>query len=655
MTQKILYKIKFIVPLVLLSFIATAQNTERNMPIWWFGISGAANMNYYRGTTQKINSDLMVPTAFHDGITTRPYVSILTEYRPNKVIGLMLNIAFDNRGGVFDQVVAPCNCPADLSTNLSYVAFEPSLRIAPFKNSFYVFLGPTFDININKEFRYTEFNQPKLIGDWGNINKSVIAGQAGFGFDIPVSAKLSDVQMTISPFASFQSDLFQAPRSIETWSIYSVRTGIALKLGYAKRKHVALPVVETNIVIQPSTNNEVVFSVRAPKVFPEGRKVKETFPLRNSIFFDMGNTEISNRYILLNKMQAADFKESKLQQGQPDNLYLGRSARQLEVYHNILNIIGDRMRNNSKSSIVLVGSADKNPIEGKLLADHVKDYLVLNYEINASRITTLGRDKPVIPSEQPGSTNYLDLLREGDRRVDIESNADELLMEVGGVNLMTLKPVQIYAIQSDPLDNSVIFNVVGGASNLDYWNIDLINEQGQMQRFGPYIGDHASVPGNIILGNNTLGNYEVTMVGVRKNGAEVRRKSSVSLTKTPIVNQEGIRYSILFDFDKSKTVVAYENFLKNIVTPLIPDNATVIIHGHTDIIGDVKYNMALSLDRALSVKEIIKSALTATNKKNVKFDTYGFGKDTNMSPFENNTPEERFYNRTVIIDIIPDM
>jgi len=32
---------------------------------------------------------------------------------------------------------------------------------------------------------------------------------------------------------------------------------------------------------------------------------------------------------------------------------------------------------------------------------------------------------------------------------------------------------------------------------------------------------------------------------------------------------------------------------------------------------------------------------------------HGFGEDENLSQFNNKYPEERFYNRTVIIDIIP--
>jgi outer membrane protein OmpA-like peptidoglycan-associated protein len=114
-----------------------------------------------------------------------------------------------------------------------------------------------------------------------------------------------------------------------------------------------------------------------------------------------------------------------------------------------------------------------------------------------------------------------------------------------------------------------------------------------------------------------------------------------------------MRYSVIFEFNDSKAVTIYEKYLTDIVTPKIPKNGTVIIHGHTDIIGDEANNQELSLSRANEVGGIIKSALSKAGRDDVKFEIYGFGEDTKLSPFENKYPEERFYNRTVIIDIIP--
>lgn len=38
--------------------------TEYERPSWHFGVAGGANLNFFRGTTQELNSDLTVPTAF---------------------------------------------------------------------------------------------------------------------------------------------------------------------------------------------------------------------------------------------------------------------------------------------------------------------------------------------------------------------------------------------------------------------------------------------------------------------------------------------------------------------------------------------------------------------------------------------------------------
>jgi outer membrane protein OmpA-like peptidoglycan-associated protein len=637
-----------------------AQVEKRVQPKWWFGVSGAANFNTYRGTTQVLNDNLTIPTAFHKGSGVKPYASLLAEYRPGKVWGGMLNVAYDNRGGKFDEVIAPCNCPANLTTNIGYIVVEPSIRIAPFSSALYIFAGPTLSFNIAKQFGYTQLRQPDTHADWSALRSTAISGQAGLGIDIPVSKPTSQTQMTLSPFASFQTDFGHAPRSIESWDFYTVRAGIAVKLGTVKRiASVAAPAPEpitiTKIVTTPgpAAEKDIQFSVRAPKIVPVIRQVKETFPLRKSVFFDMGSTEIPGRYVMLSQSQASAFKEEQLQEDQPNNLKSGRSARQLAVYHNILNIMGDRLRSNPQSTITLTGASDKDAVQGKLLAENVKLYLVTAFGIDATRIIIDGRDKPLILSEQPGATRELALLREEDRRVDITSSSPELLLQVGGANSDFLRPVVITSYQMDPLDSHVIFTNAGANELLDSWNVDVTDEQGNVQHYGPYTQDQASVPGKTILGNNTQGNYKIVMHGQTKTGHAVTKESSVSLMKSEDTKQSGLRYSILFDFDQSKTKEIYEKFLADVVMPLISDNATVIIHGHTDIIGEEKHNLTLSRERAKDAQNILERALAGAGKKGVKFETYGFGEDTGMSPFENNLVEERFYNRTVIIDIIP--
>ncbi len=619
----------------------TTVNAQSLQPKWWFGVSGAANFNFYDGTTQKLNSSLTVPAAFHKGNGVRPYGSALIEYRPGRVWGAMLNLAYDGRGGKFDEVVAPCNCPADLKTNVSYFAVEPSLRLGFNSSNFYFFAGPRVAFNHQKDFNYTQLRQPNTDAELSEMHKTLISGQVGMGYEFQISNPKNATKIALSPFVSFHPYFGQQPRNIESWNVTTVRTGIALKFGKGSKA----PVQEIPPVIPVA---EVVFTVRAPKNIPLKRQVSETLPLLNYVFFDEGSTAVPSRYVMLTKDQASGFNETQLQNEQSADTN-GRSARQLNVYHNVLNILGDRMRSNPGSMISLSGASAKGPQEGKILAATIKTYLTDTFGIEGSRIDVQGRTKPLIPSEQPGGTKELALLRAGDRRVDIVSTSPELLMEVGGE---MMRPVQITATQTDPLDSHLIFNVAGAKSLLKSWSVDVTDEKGTVQHYGPFTKDQSSVPGKSILGNQAQGNYKITMLGQTKEGLPVTKESTVHLVSQAETTEHGFRYSILFNFDKSKTIASYEKFLTEVVSPLITDGSTVLIHGHTDIIGEEEYNQKLSDSRAGETQKIIERALLSTGKNNVKFETYGFGEDLNHSPFENVLPEERFYNRTVIIDIV---
>ena len=89
-------------------------------------------------------------------------------------------------------------------------------------------------------------------------------------------------------------------------------------------------------------------------------------------------------------------------------------------------------------------------------------------------------------------------------------------------------------------------------------------------------------------------------------------------------------------------------FLKN--NPYI----SAEIQGHTDITGGEDNNLKLSLARANDTQAIIKKALAKAGRTDVKFEVSGFGEDQKLAPYANKFPEERSYNRSVIIDIIPE-
>ncbi|MFO7978295.1 MAG: OmpA family protein, partial [Bacteroidales bacterium] len=458
-------------------------------------------------------------------------------------------------------------------------------------------------------------------------------------YDIPLSSASSRTQVELSPFVSFHPYFGHAPRTIESWSLQTVRAGLALKFGRTRAPKVvaAAPVVvPVVVVVEPDAD----FNINAPAKIQVKRVIKESFPIRNSVFFSENSSAIPGRYIQLTSQQASAFEENKSQEARPEN-FDGRSKRQLTAYYNVLNILGDRMRANPMANVTLVGSsAGKGAAKGKEYAESVKSYLVNVYGISPARITTEGRNLPVHPSQQPGATIDLVMLGDDDRRVDIVSSSSALLV-----------PIQFSTVHQD--EGMVVFNTKAKEeTNIKSWTVDVIDQEKKVQHFGPFTGDVASIRGNDILGDRPEGTYKVIMNAQTEDGKLIRKESTLSLVQGNVVEQNEHRFSILFDFDKSKTVASYEKFLNEVVSPQIMDNASVMIQGHSDTIGSEKYNLVLSQQRAKDAQTILEKALVKAGTKGVTFQSVGKGDNTNSAPFSNNLPEGRFYNRTVIIDIV---
>ena len=629
-----------------------AQEVQYTKPSWWFGVAGGANFNFYEGSTHQLTSDFTPPVVFHKGDGIGLFVAPLIEYyRPETRWGFMLQAGYDNRKATFDQVDSACNCPTDLKTNISYITVEPSLRLAPFKSNLFLFAGPRVAFNMDKSFTYqlginpaypNQAPTPEVKGDLSDMNKTIVSMQVGLGFDIPLSSQTSKTQFVLSPFASFHPYFGQNPRSIETLNITTIRAGVALKFGQGRLA--STPEDKAVVVADP----EVQFSVNAPANEPTKRRVREVFPLRNYVFFNAGSSEIPSRYKLLKKEEVKDFREDQLEMVTPIN-QSGRSERQMIVYYNVINILGDRMIKNPSTTVTLVGSSEQGPKDGKAMAESVKLYLVNIFGIKESRITTKGQSKPNIPSEQPGGTLELDLLREGDRRVSIESSSPILLQEFrSGADAKS----SVVPLQEAPMESYVVFDVKGANEAFSAWSVQLTDETGKAQTFGPYTQESVSLSTKSILGNKTEGDYKVILTGQTKSGKVVTKETTAHIVLwEPAKTVEGERYSVLYEFNESKAIPMYDKYLTEVVAPKIPANGTVIIHGHTDIIGADAHNLDLSQARANDVRGILERALAKSGRTDVKFDVSGYGEDQNQSPFNNKFPEERFYNRTVIIDI----
>lgn len=625
----ILSKYLLVVALTLVLCVSINAQDQRLMPEWWFGAGLGVNFNMHSTDILKLNTNtaLQFSKPFQSASGVGLWIAPLLEYRPDPVWGGMVTLGFDGRGGSFDDMTDTSLVTHKLSTSMNYLSLEPSLRISPFEYPLYFFLGPRLGFNVAKTFEH-ESAGITTSGEWNSIRGTVISAQIGAGYDIPLGSRDSDWLTDLSPFASFHFG--QGPRSEESWTLTSFRVGAALKFG-------------STSVIKQLIAREVQFSVRSPQLIPVERKVKETLPLRNYVFFDAGSSQIPSRYIALSNDEAKKFSEENLVEPQPKDL-TGRSRRQLTVYYNVLNILGDRMRNNSSTTVKLSGASTKGAVNGKAMAEAIKQYLVGVFGIDGNRILTAGTMKPENPSSQPGGSRELEFVQAEDSRVDISSASAELM-----------KPVQIVSLQEDPFDSDVILSLDDADGALASWSLDITDTKGSTTHFGPFTSAQERISGKQILAGQPDGQYNVVMVGETKSGQTIRKEKTIRLALADRPEDElGLRFSTLFEFDQSKTVATYERFLTETVAPLIPEGASVIIHGHTDFVGEDQHNLKLSRDRAAQTMNVLEGALQKAGKKRVRFDTYGFGEDARRAPFDNNQPEQRFYNRTVIIDIVPE-
>src|SRR5688500_13080112 len=238
-----------------------------------------------------------------------------------------------------------------------------------------------------------------VTGDISDIRGLVIGGQAGVGYDIALSPTAHTTQMLLTPFAQArlgQGLIDPIPGDVDDLAITSIRAGVELKFGTRQ----ALPIVG----IEPVRRGDFDIALRAPDVITENRTMRETFPMRNYIFFDAGSTDLPERYVRLAPAEASTFREEQLVQpgGEPGGGSRGevRSRQQMQVYYNVLNVLGERMRRKPASTIRLVGAGGGDADVGRTMAENVRQYLVDTYKIDAKRIAIEGA---ALPPNRSGS------------------------------------------------------------------------------------------------------------------------------------------------------------------------------------------------------------------------------------------------------------
>lgn len=374
--------------------------------------------------------------------------------------------------------------------------------------------------------------------------------------------------------------------------------------------------------------------IQNPKITIEEFVSNRLDPLLNYVFFDNNSYVIPNKYKFLNNQEVREFEI--------DSLY---QESTLDIYYNILNIVGKRLTENPSAKLTLIGcNADlgdeKNNIElSQKRAEAVRDYLLNVWNIDKKRITLEKRNLPAkasTPFDEP------DKIAEN-RRVEFYSDNYEILKPIfiekidrtanppvvrfkADVNAEAgLKGWQTEAYQNSDIDNKFISQ---GKSDLPQqidWQLEY-NQKTIPKSPEPivYKLELEDVWGNKkIIDNQTL---PINVISIRNKRIEKQGDYEIE------------RYSlILFDFDKAAIEGNNQKIIDFIKNRIKPDSE-IEISGYTDRTGEADYNKSLSERRSLSAKSALK-----------RNDAVASGIGEEQLLYNNDLPEGRFYCRTVNI------
>ncbi|MBX7154786.1 MAG: OmpA family protein [Bacteriodetes bacterium] len=360
------------------------------------------------------------------------------------------------------------------------------------------------------------------------------------------------------------------------------------------------------------------------------------YPLLPYIFFDANDSEIPDKYVTLSSQETGSFSEKNF-----------ISSTNIDVYYNILNIIGKRMNQHQNATLTITGyTSDDDGVEkGKIVlaqqrAEHVRDYLQKIWSIPTNRLKIQARALP----EKHSNTTTIQGAEEN-RRVEIQASTPEIL-DILFIN-DTLRQV------TQP---SVLFNITTTSSrDVKSWELTA-EQQGKILK--EFSG--AGTPPNSITWQ--MENEQST---VPRNNAAVKTILKVTDTNnltsqcTATIPLQQITVAdkteqhktdkridtynlILFDFNSAELSPFNKKVTKLIQSKLQPQSV-LSITGHTDLSGDEATNVTLSQQRASSVA-------SAFNGYNVS--AKGVGKSTEL--YNNQLPEGRMYSRTVIITVITE-
>ncbi len=567
-----------------------------------------------------------------------------------------------------DGSLTRLNTEQNLNTTVDYFQLSILGKYFLFSKMYFT-LGPGLGINNRMNYEQTEtIKSPAgvtFLG--GESTRKIISGRfdeygrskilrfylfAGIGYEQYLSSRF-----ILNPEISYSLPFTNVVSNTE-WSIHNVQLTVGIKFALGQDKTIIQeiekpgkveikeekPIIaDVSPIANLSSRNVLVDGtiLNYSDIFVSEEISNQLVPLLPYVFFESGSSDLDDRYKKLNSSQISEFKDDNIQ----DSV--------LGIYHNLLNIIGYRLNKYTSSTISIVGCNEPLEDTGDLKAlsldraETLKKYIVDIWKIQPDRIVIKSRSLPQVVSNRSNPDG-----KQENRRAEIYSD-----------DYKVIEPVKLSLRNINIVPEKILFRPeVLNPEKVKNWSLNVNDIKGNMV----WETTGNASPGLAIEWNfnkdkiydisksNILNNRLTTTLNLfKENGDRIvavneipvrRQVTSRSLRGDIIKDSVFERYQLIFfDFDKPE-ISKFNEEVVPLVQNRIRTNSNVEITGYTDRIGEEKYNSNLSIKRANAIEGVIKSRIIPN-----KLTTHGVGE---TFIYNNDLPEGRFYNRTVIIDII---
>ena len=385
----------------------------------------------------------------------------------------------------------------------------------------------------------------------------------------------------------------------------------------------------------------------------EERATIQLFPLLPYVFFDLNSSTLPARYKRLTSSQTNDFTDERLPGGT------------LDKYYHTLNIFGYRLRKYPNVNVDIVGctdetNEDKNSPLPKQRAQVVYDYLKNVWGIPESRMKLVARGWPELPSNKKDTNGIVE-----NRRTELvfSGSKDDLWNVQKPIEdrdpTLFPSPATIDYSMKNGIDNNIVASRrIEVFRNGKIWKtLKDLNITDAMAKWD-WQNDDAEYPkekGPDGTAEYNLPPYKSVLIVTSKNGQECKSDTVTTPVKRVSSKSLGVglgdaktleKYNlILFKFDSPEAGELNERIMSTWVYPRVKSSSVIRIEGHTDVVGLDTRNKKLSEQRAGTAEKFIKS----TGNKYAEMTTRGTGEEEPL--YSNDSPEGRFFNRTVQVII----